>query len=219
MKLSQKRNYVIYGIIIVVLLVVLLVFIHNSKKDKQVTKYTNIFKYAITLESEEEVYAPAQATFGMSMEELLQSHNLDNATVRDEEVQQVIYTTQKITDLSETIEAAVFNKKFEIVEDVGLVNVEYQLVIDDADLEEMCMLLYEQAKAYMPSPSEPLENLKSQQMVEWIESEKIDEVKSIPKSIVRVSFESEPYGYDKEKTLISINIFTNRALRDKLLND
>ena len=54
-------------------------------------------------------------------------------------------------------------------------------------------------------------------MVEWIQTEKIEETKQMPRSIVRVYFELEPYE-DETKTVISLSIFTNRALRDSLLD-
>jgi hypothetical protein len=216
--ITNKKGMII-GIVGAIMAVVLLCafsYLWNKNRD---IGYTNLFEYAVNCdwESEEEFYLPAQVTFGMSKEEVLQSQELSNVTVRNEEKQQIISETQKITNLLETIEEAIFNKMFVVVGEVGLVEVIYQLIIDDADLEEMSMMLYDQASKHMTTPSVPLENLKKQQMVEWIQTEKIEETKQMPRSIVRVYFELEPYE-DETKTVISLSIFTNRALRDSLLD-
>ncbi len=215
--ISSKKAIIIgvVGTILAVVLVYIFSYFWNKGRD---IPYTSLFDYAVDYDwqSEEEVFSPEQAAFGMSTKEILQSQELSDVIMWNEDKQKIIFDTQELTNLSETIEEAIFNKVFVIVEEVGLVEVIYQLVINDTDLDEMREMLYEQSVSYMPSPDVPWNDME-QQVVEWTwtQYEKNDTAKQNPKSIVRVYFDQETY---EDETVISLSVYTPRALTDSYLD-
>lgn len=212
-KSISSKKAIIIGVVSTILAVVLLyVFTYFWNKGRDIP-YTSLFDYAVDYDwqSEEEVLSPGQVAFGMSTKEILQSQELSDVIIWNEDKQKIIFDTQKITNLLETIEEAVFNKVFVIVEEVGLVEVIYQLVIDDTDLDEMREMLEQQYVKYMPSPDEEWDD----KAVEWTwtahergDWEKVD-------SIVRVYFDQETY---EDEIVISLSVYTPRALTDSFLD-
>ncbi len=171
------------------------------QKGDEKEEYTNFFEYAVAINYNEWTYSPAQLEFGMNKEEVLDMEGLDESAVLPTD-SEVIFTKETICDVSDTIKEIEFSKSFIVLENDGLVKVGYQFLVPTTNLEEMCMLLYEQAVSYMPEEEQiSLEKIKEGKDVSWRGHES-DGLKSY------VDFSTdEYYESDPSKRIISFSIY------------
>ena len=205
----MRRNHtlLVVEIIVLVVLIILTAATITRQYKGQAAEYPNLFEYAVDLKNEEYAYAPAQVTYGMSLEELFQAQNLNGKEMVADDSGEIIYATETLRNVSENIGEVDFAQKFTVMEDYGLVGASYRLVVDKDDFEEVCSILYEQAVAYMPENVVfgSVERIKKGQHVGWFQDERVSGSAYVGKCGVSVDFHS-PYGYEDSKMMIELSV-------------
>ncbi len=164
--MKKKRVIAVVIGFAVVIVALATVIMYNDTES-----YDNFFQYAINLEHEKYTYAPKQVDFFMSMEEVLQAEGISRDAVLEDKG--VILEEKAYTDVSEEIPELTFGKMFSFEKELGLVNVTYNLIVEDTYLEGLCKMLYEQAVAYnMPEGAfgTSVELIKDGKRVDWNDS-------------------------------------------------
>ena len=118
------------------------------KVEKEPEEHTNFFEYAVAKNNAAFTYVPAQYSYGISMEEILDAEQLDKKAVWQEDGIYYVEKQETITDISENIKEAIFGKKFWVYDGYGLAKVEYSFEVEDEYFEELCDLMSKQAAEY-----------------------------------------------------------------------
>lgn len=206
----KKRIISFIGIAGIIVAIALVLIIHQQ--DEETEEYTNLFEYAVSLGHKDWTYAPMQLEFGMSMEEVLETEGLNKTAILEDD-SEVVFVKYSVKNIPENIDELAFCKRFVVSEEYGLISVEYQLLVAEEDFKEVCSMLYEQAKSYMPVDEQVLiENMKDGKDVIWRSYDEADNLKSC------VSFSADAVDEsDRSKRIISLTIYIEPSYVKRLM--
>lgn len=138
-----------------------------GRQDEQALNINNLLEYGIEINND--IFAPTQVEFGMTIDEVLKAKSLDSKAYSEDEVLgKRIIQTVNIANLSDEMTVIyTFDKG-------KLVFVEYVIAASDAEKTTVCNSLYTQLTKKLPTPAmNTLEDVKKgKNTVLWIDKEK-----------------------------------------------
>lgn len=170
----MRRNKSI-GLLISISLLLMAFTSCRATNDKKELDLNKLLEYGITITNN--VFSPRQVQFYMTVDEVLQAKSLDYKAVSEDDILgKRIINKVSVTDLSDEM-TEVYNFSEE-----QLISVEYIIAASDSEQEEICNILYEEAKEQMPTPAtDNLEDIKDgKKMILWLDEKQNSIILSFP---------------------------------------